>query len=112
MSSDARDWWQRSTEPEKEPEYQDSQATRQHPVERGRPADQGHQDPKATQRNPADQGYQDSQATRQYPVERGRPADQGHPPGPGFPPDQGHAASRDAAADQWYAGGLLWPSGN
>jgi hypothetical protein len=120
MSSDARDWWQRSTEPEKEPEDQDSQETRQHPVERGRPADpgsqdpqatqlnpagQGYQNPQATQRNPANQGYQDSQATRQYPVERGRPADQGRPSGSGFPADQGRAASREAAADQWYAGG-------
>jgi LmeA-like phospholipid-binding len=116
MSSDARDWWQRSQEPEKEPEDQESQATRQHPVERGRPADQGYQDPQATQlnpagqdyqnpqatqRNPANQGYQDSQATRQYPVERGRPAD----PGQGSPPDQGRAADRQAAADQWYTGG-------
>jgi hypothetical protein len=120
MSSDARDWWQRSTEPEKEPEDQDAQATRQHPVERGRPADQGSQDPlatqlnpagqgyqnpQATQRNPANQGHQDSQATRQHPVERGRPADQGRPSGSASPPDQGRAASREAAADQWYAGG-------
>src|SRR3954447_70030 len=120
MSSDARDWWQRSSEPEKEPEDQDSQATRQHPIERDRPAGQDYQDPQATQlnpagqdyqnpqatqRNPASQGYQDSQATRQYPVERGRPADQGYPSGQGSPPDQGHVADRQAAADQWYAGG-------
>jgi hypothetical protein len=120
MSSDARDWWQQSQEPEKEPEDQDSQATRQHPVERGRPAGQGNQDPQATQlnpagqeyqnpqatqRNPANQGHQDSQATRQYPVERGRPADQGYPSGQGAPPAQGRAADRQAAADQWYAGG-------
>jgi hypothetical protein len=125
MSSDARDWWQRSSEPEEEPEDQDAQATRQHPTERGRPADQGHQDPQATQlnpagqdyqnpqatqRGPASQGYQDSQATRQYPVERGRPADQGSPPGQGspsgqgYPADRGHVADRQAAADQWYAG--------
>jgi hypothetical protein len=104
MSSDARDWWQRSSEPEKEPEDQDPQATRQHPVERARPAGQDYQDPQATQRNPADQGYQDSQATRQYPVERGRPAAPGSPAGQRYPADRGQAAGQEASADQWYAG--------
>ena len=78
MNSDpnqaAREWWQRQEnkdEPEEQglQESQDSQATRQYPVNRN------YQDPQATQRQPGGQGSQDSEATRQYPLERGRPAD-------------------------------------
>src|SRR5438045_168270 len=99
MSSDpnqpAREWWQRqesNDEPEEQAPQggQDSQATRQYPVNRNyqdpqatqrQPPGPGDQDPQATQRSPgapASPSYQDSQATRQYPVERGRPADQGY----------------------------------
>jgi hypothetical protein len=123
MSSDpnqpAREWWQQQ-EPDDEPEEQgpqggqDSQATRQYPVNRN------YQEPQATQRGPgtpAGPSYQDSQATRQYPVERGRPADQGHaggqgttadpryPGGQGAAPGPRHAGGQEAAPDPRYPGG-------
>jgi len=126
MSSDpnqpAREWWQQQ-EQDDEPEEQgsqggqDSQATRQYPVNRNyqdpqatqrQPPGQGHQDPQATQRGPgtpASPGYQESQATRQYPVERGRPADQGYQSGQRYPADQGYAGGQGTTADPRYAGG-------
>ncbi len=111
MSSDpnqsAREWWQRqesNDEPEEQgsPEGQDSQATRQYPVNRN------YQDPQATQRSPggpSSPSYQDSQATRQYPVERGRSADQGRQSGQGYAADQGHAGGQGTTQDPRYAGG-------
>ena len=103
MNSDpnqaAREWWQRQEnkdEPEEQgsQEGQDSQATRQYPV------NQSYQDPQATQRQPGGQGYQDSEATRQYPLERGRPA------------DQGSAGGQGAAADPRYGGGQGFAAGS
>jgi hypothetical protein len=115
MSSDpnqsAREWWQRqesSAEPDEQdsPGGQDSQATRQYPVNRN------YQDPQATQRGPASPGHQDAQATRQYPVERGRPADQGRQSGPGHAADQGYAGGQGTAQDPRYAGGQGFSSGS
>jgi len=92
MNSDpnqaAREWWQRQEnkdEPEEQglQESQDSQATRQYPVNRN------YQDP---------QDPQDSEATRQYPLERGRPADQGQQPGQRYQADQGYAGGQGFAA--------------
>ncbi|HEU5389930.1 MAG TPA: LmeA family phospholipid-binding protein [Streptosporangiaceae bacterium] len=141
MNSDpnqaAREWWQRQEnkdEPEEQglQESQDSQATRQYPVNRN------YQDPQATQRSPGgtgSQGHQDSQATRQYPVERGRPADQGYAGGQGFSagsggpapatptftprpgtadediPGQGARADSGFSAGQGYPSGQAFPSG-
>jgi hypothetical protein len=133
MSSDpnqpAREWWQRQ-EQDDEPEEQglqggqDSQATRQYPVNRNyqdpqatqrQPPGQGYQDPQATQRGPgtpASPGHQDSQATRQYPVERGRPADQGYAGGQGAAADPRYPGGQGAAPDQRYAGGQGFSSGS
>lgn len=118
MSSDpnqsAREWWQRqesNDEPEEQdlPGGQDSQATRQYPVNRN------YQDPQATQRSPGDPSspsHQDSQATRQYPVERGRSADQGHQSGQGYAADQGHPGGQGTTQDPRYAGGQGFSSGS
>src|SRR5690349_16312270 len=145
MNSDpnqaAREWWQRQEnkdEPEEQglQEGQDSQATRQYPVNRNyqdpqatqrQPDGQGSQDPPATQRGPGGSGHQDSEATRQYPLERGRPADQGYAGGQGFTAGSGSPATptftprpgtadedppgQGARADSGFSAGQGYPSG-
>ena len=117
MNSDpnqaAREWWQRQENKKDEPEEQglqesqDSQATRQYPVNRNyqdpqaaqrQPGGQGSQDPQATQRGPVGAGRQDSEATRQYPLERGRPADQGQQAGQGTTADPRYGGGQGFAA--------------
>jgi len=116
MNSDpnqaAREWWQRQEnkdEPEEQglQEGQDSQATRQYPVNRNyqdpqatqrQPDGQGSGDPPATQRGPGGSGHQDSEATRQYPLERGRPADKGYAGGQGAAPDPRSGGGQGVAA--------------
>jgi len=128
MNSDpnqaAREWWQRQEnkdEPEEQglQEGQDSQATRQYPVNRNyqdpqdpqdpqatqrQPGGQGSQDPQATPRGPGGSGSQDSQATRQYPLDRGRPADKGYAGG------QGAATDPRSGGGQGFAAGSGSPA--
>src|SRR5215470_11158147 len=101
MSSDPTqpvpEWWQQPQAPKQEqapqkdrdPDPQDSQATRQYPTSQGPPAgptftpSQG----KPSQGNQPDQRYQSGQ---------------GYPSGPGFPSGQGYQQDQDYPANQGY----------
>src|SRR5215470_10495316 len=103
MSSDPTqpvpEWWQQPQAPKQEqapqkdrdPDPQDSQATRQYPTSQGPPAgptftpSQG----KPSQGNQPDQRYQSGQ---------------GYPSGPGFPSGQGYQQDQDYPGNQGYQG--------
>ena len=102
MSSDQTqpepEWWQRPQDPKKKqglpanPEYQDSQATRQIPASQGY---QGDQEAPPGQGFPAGQGYQGTQDHQ---------GGQGFPSGQEFPSGQASQGTQGNPADQGFPG--------
>ena len=102
MSSDQTqpepEWWQRPQDPKKKqgppanPEYQDSQATRQVPASQGY---QGDQEAPPGQGFPPGQGYQGTQD---------HPGGQGFPSGQEFPSGQAYQGTQGNPADQGFPG--------
>jgi hypothetical protein len=103
MSSDQTqpepEWWQRPQDPKKkqglpaDPEYQDSQATRQIPTSQGYQGNQGvppGQGYQSTQDDPGGQGFPSGQEFPSGQAYQGSQGTQGNPADQGFPGAQGY----------------------
>lgn len=102
MSSDPTqpvpEWWQQPQAPKKEqgaqkdPDPQDSQATRQYPTSQGSPA------------RPTFTPSQGNQPGQGYPSDQRYQSGQGYPSGPGFPSTPGFQQEQDYPGNQAYQG--------